>query len=144
MAITPHMLVGAVIGAHSPNLLTAFCLGLLGHYLLDLLPHWDYLSKIKITRPDHLKKIGLDFILGAMVVLALIWSYPEKIFILTSIIASLLPDCLLALDDTFKIKWLEPLSWFHKKIHFKRLPFQLGFPVMFIVSLIAVLGLILL
>jgi len=39
MIITPHMLAGAAIGVHSPNVWAAFCFGLISHYLLDSLPH---------------------------------------------------------------------------------------------------------
>jgi len=149
MPITPHMLVGAAIGTQSPNLLIAFCLGLVSHYLLDALPHWDYLPKdwlrkIGITRPDHFKKIGLDFILGAMIVSILTWSYPQKLLILAGITAALLPDFFQLIYYTFKIKWLKPLSRFHKKIHlYDELPFRLGFPAILIVSLIAILSLVL-
>lgn len=143
MVITPHMLVGAAVGAHSPNLWSAFILGLFSHFLLDALPHWDYLKKVKISNPDHLKKIGLDFILGGLLVLFLTWSSPQKLFILVALGAALLLDCLEAIYYNFNIKWLRPLSLIHHKIHFqKRLCFWSGLPLMLIVSLLALLILI--
>ncbi len=144
MPITPHMLVGVAIGTQSPSLLIAFCLGLVSHYLLDALPHWDYLHKVEITRPEHLKKIGLDFILGAMIVSALTWPFHQKLFILAGVAGALLPDFSQLIYVNFKIKWLKPLSRLHKKMHlYDELPFRLGFPAVFIVSLIAILSLIL-
>jgi len=149
MPITPHMLVGAAIGTHSPGLLIAFCLGLISHYLLDALPHWDYFPKdyfhkIKITRPEHFKKIGLDFILGVMIVSILTFAYPQKFLILAGILGALLPDFLQFIYYTFRIKWLKPFTWLHKKIHlYDNLPFRLGFPAILIVSLMAILSLIL-
>jgi len=54
----------------------------------------DYLFKVRIANPDHLRKIGLDFILGGFFVLILGWSSTQKLFILIGIIAALLPDFL--------------------------------------------------
>ena len=104
MIITPHMLVGAAIGAHCDNIWAAFCFGLISHYLLDALPHWDYLKRVKISNPDHLKKIGLDFILGGLLVLFLTWSSPQKFFILVALGAALLPDCLETFYNNFNIR----------------------------------------
>lgn len=142
MIITPHMLVGAVVGVHSSHLWSAFILGLFSHCLLDALPHWDYLERVKISNPDHLKKIGLDFILGGLLVLFLTWSSPQKLFILVALGAALLPDCLETIYHNFNIRWLRPLSLIHHKIHFqKRLSFWSGLPFMLIVSLLGLLAL---
>lgn len=139
MVITPHMLVGAAVGSQFNNPWSVFILGLFSHYILDALPHWDYLFKVRIANPDHLRKIGLDFILGGFFVLILGWSSTQKLFILIGIIAALLPDFLEVLYQNFDIKWLRPLSKFHHKIHFqKRLSFWRGLPFALIVSLIAV------
>ena len=137
MVITPHMLVGAAIGTQFNNPWSVFILGLFSHYLLDALPHWDYLSRVKIANPDHLKKIGLDFILGGFFVLILTWSSPQKLLILIAVAATLLPDCLEAFYQNFDIKWLKSLSQFHHKIHYqKRLSFWPGLLFPLIVSLI--------
>jgi len=143
MIITPHMLVGTAIGAYCNNIWAAFCFGLISHYLLDALPHWDFLEKVKINNPDHLKKIGLDFILGGLLVLFLTWSSPQKIFILVALVGALLPDCLEVLYNNFNIRWLKHLSRFHHKIHYqKRLCFWSGLPFMLIISLTALFALI--
>ncbi len=139
MIITPHMLVGAAIGSQFNNPWSVFILGLFSHYLLDALPHWDYLSDLKIFKSKHLKKICLDFALGGFFVLILIWSSPQKLFILIGIIAALLPDFLSLLYYNFNIKWLRVLFLIHQEIHYqKRLSFWPGLPFTLIVSLIAV------
>ncbi len=143
MIITPHMLVGAAFGAHSSHLWSAFILGFFSHYLVDALPHWDYLKKVKINNPSHLRKIGLDFILGGLLILFLTWSSPQKFLILVALGASILPDCLETLYSNFNIRWLRTLSLIHHKIHFqKRLCFWSGLPFMLIVSLLAFLTLV--
>ena len=47
MIITPHLLVGAAIGAKTHNLGLIIILGLLSHLILDKIPHWDYGEKLE-------------------------------------------------------------------------------------------------
>jgi hypothetical protein len=138
MVITPHMLVGAAIGTQAPNGWSVFILGLVSHYLLDFLPHWDYLYRVDIKNPSHRKKIALDFLLGAGLILILTWSYPDKWLIIIGIGAALLPDFLEVIYKNFKINWLRPLARFHEKIHWNHLAFWPGLPSLLIVSLIAI------
>jgi len=140
MGITPHMLVGAAIGSQSSSLWVVFSLGFISHFILDLLPHWDYLDTIKVDKPSHLFKIFLDAALGSLLVLILIWFYPQNILmIMTGLVAVLLPDCLEFLYNTFRFKILQPFSLIHHKIHYARkIPFWKGAPSVIAVSLIAV------
>ena len=55
MVLVPHMLVGAAIGSQVSSYWLAFLFGLMSHYLLDSLPHWDYLQKFKINLPRYPK-----------------------------------------------------------------------------------------
>ena len=125
MVITPHLLAGAAIGTHSPNVWVAFCLGLISHYLLDALPHCEYLDDIKISKFSQLVKIFIDFIIGAIIVLIISW--PLKIIIISGIIGALLPDFIEFFYKNFKIRLFRPLSLFHYKIHYyKRVSFLKG------------------
>ena len=125
MVIVPHMLAGAAIGAHSPNVWAAFCFGLVSHYLLDSLPHWDYLDSPKISKFKHLVKIFIDFIIAIIIVLIVAW--PLKIIIIFGIMGALLPDFIEFLYINYKIKLLRPLSLFHHKVHYyKKIPFLKG------------------
>ena len=140
MFITPHMLVGAAIGIKVSNPWTAIFLGLFSHYLLDSLPHWDYLTKIKIDKKEHFLKIFLDFIIGTIIVLFLIWDLPNKIIILIVISFTLLPDCIEFIYNNFKVKKFQFLSNFHHKIHYwKYLSFQQGILTIVIVSIVSIL-----
>ena len=140
MGITPHMLVGAAIGSQSSSLWVVFSLGFISHFILDFLPHWDYLDTIKIDKPSHLIKIFLDTVLGSLLVLILIWLYPQNILmIMTGLVAVLLPDCLEFLYNTFRFKILQPFSLIHHKIHYARkISFWKGVPSVIAVFLIAV------
>jgi len=125
MVITPHLIAGAAIGAHSPNVWAAFCFGLMSHYLFDSLPHWDYLDNLKINKASHLIKIFIDFIIAITIVLYLAW--PLNLIIIFAIFGALLPDFMEFLHQSLKIKLFCPLSLFHKKIHYyKRVSFFKG------------------
>jgi hypothetical protein len=138
------MLVGAAIGVQSENIWTAFCFGLMSHYLLDFLPHWDYLKKIEIDKPSHFIKIFLDFILGVSIVIVLVWGFPQKLPILFALLGALLPDVSEFFYSEFKIKFLRPFHNFHHKVHYwKRLPLSKGLPLTLFVSLSAVFIIIL-
>lgn len=141
MIITSHMLVGAAIGVQSPNIWTAFCFGVISHYLLDFIPHWEYLETIKITKANHLMKIFIDFIIGVIVILIIFWFFPfNKIIIISGIFGALLPDFIEFLYKNFKIKFLRPLVIFHNKIHyFKDVSFWPGLPGALIVLLLSIL-----
>jgi len=140
MVITPHMLAGAAIGAHSPNVWAAFCFGLISHYLLDSLPHWEYLDSIKINKFKHIAKIFIDFIIGIFIVLIVSW--PLKIVVISGIVGSLLPDIIQFLYNNFKMKFLSPFSVFHNKVHYhKRTPFLKGLIYQVIILVISVISL---
>ena len=140
MVITPHMLVAAAVGVQSPNVWAAFIFGLISHFLLDMLPHWDYLERIKISRIVDLVKIGTDFILGTIIVLFFVWTFPQKLLIIFAIIGALLPDILVFLYNSFKIKWLKPFLQFHHKVQYwKGLSFWQGFPATLIVIVVSIL-----
>jgi len=140
MIIIPHMLVGAAIGRRVHNIWLVFIFGFISHYLLDFLPHWDYLSRIEITNPDHLIKIGLDFILGVSIIFILIRSCSKKWLVLVGIIAALLPDFLNVIYYSFGFQWLELLSQLHHTAHYwQGLSFWQGLPAGLFVSLLAII-----
>lgn len=84
MILTPHIVVGAAIGAKTHNLGLIVILGILSHLILDRIPHWDYpvLTGIKIFRENKKKslknfsiffKIIIDGIIGLLIVLGVLW-----------------------------------------------------------------------
>ena len=140
MVIIPHMLAGAAIGAHSPNVWAAFCFGLLSHYLLDSLPHWEYLDSLKVSKFSQLIKIFIDFIIGSIIIVFLFLSSSFNIIIISGIIGALLPDFIEFLYVNFKIKLFRPLSIFHHKIHYyKKVSFLKGSISQTIIVIISVI-----
>lgn len=139
MLITPHMLIGAAIGVHSNNIGMAFLFGLISHYLLDFLPHWEYLTGLKITKVSQAIKLILDFILGIVLVLVLIWNYSEWAIVASAIFGALLPDFIGGIYENFKIKQLKVLYDIHNKLHYPReVSFWKGLPLTLLIFLIAI------
>ena len=106
MIFAPHIIVGATIGAKTHNLGLIIILGLLTHFIMDKLPHWDYfwlgIKNFKKTKNfkalfyDFLK-MGIDCTVGFLIVLPLLWyknflNFDYLPFILLGIFVSLLPD----------------------------------------------------
>ena len=142
MVITPHMLVGAAIGVYSKNIETAFLFGLISHYLIDFLPHWEYLTQPKISKVSDALKIFLDFFIGLAAVSFLVWNSHAKIIIAFAIFGSLLPDGLYFLSkiyDGVGSKILKIHFDFHYKLHyFKNLSFWQGLPATLVVIIISI------
>lgn len=144
MIITPHMLAGAALGHHSPGIVTAFGLGLISHFVLDNIPHWDYLSEIKLNNTDHLVKIAIDLVIACSLTIILVFSLPNKIIIFAAVAGALLPDILEALYQNYKIKALKTFSKFHLKIHSKaRMNISQGLFGLAIVIIVSALALVL-
>src|ERR1035437_2210181 len=84
MTLTAHAVVGAALASAVPtHPALAFGLGFCSHFLLDAIPHWDYhLSSLSENKNNSLDsdmkigksflfdliKIGLDFLLGFVLV----------------------------------------------------------------------------
>ncbi|MFA6416156.1 MAG: hypothetical protein WCW56_01580 [Candidatus Paceibacterota bacterium] len=133
MILSTHSIVGASFaGLLATDPATAFAVGLASHYLLDMVPHWDYqiggekteddIKKINLnfTSPtfiSDLSKITLDFALGLIISYYFLVHMAgfSWLVVLAGIIGGVLPDFLQFLYSKFynKIYGL-PLVWFQK------------------------------
>lgn len=145
MVIAPHMIIGAAVGVWAPSYGIAFLLGLASHFLVDSLPHWDYLKRIDVRRFDHMAKISLDFIIGLIIVFWLVWPIPapQKWIAFSTALVVLLPDCLEAFYRNFQIKFLtkflKKLSDFHHGVHrAKRYTFWQALPISAVLIAVAI------
>ena len=110
MIFTPHIVVGMAIGAKTQNLGLIIILGLLFHFAMDKIPHWDYVNSgiRNFPRTKNFKalfsdffKIAIDGLFGLLIVFLCIWQKgvftPRYLlFILLGIFFSILPDIDLA------------------------------------------------
>ncbi len=120
MTGSTHFITGSAIGKLSGNPILATILGFLFHFVMDMVPHWDY--------GYHFKKRTISFIIAALEpflgVMVVLWIVINRDFSQTAIINTLiggvfcvLPDAMSVFIKFFKIK---PLSFFlkiHKKCH---------------------------
>lgn len=120
MILTPHILIGALVGAQSANPIAALVFGIVSHYLLDQIPHWEYdvekieqkASGLKIVKPWL--KIALDVLFPVFVIG---WLAPNEQILLISwagAIGGALPDFLQFLR--WRIPSSKILLW-HKTFH---------------------------
>ncbi len=121
MFITTHALIGALIGEQVPDApVLAFGLGVISHFLTDIIPHGDsslykgYISGARVKRA--LAYVTIDALVAMMFVLGLFNTdlIQHRAAISTGIIGSVLPDFLVALYEVFRVK---ELRWFHR-LHF--------------------------
>lgn len=160
MIITPHLLLGAAIGAKIKNFGWIIVLAFLSHFVLDRIPHWDYgndtLKKFEKNRSYKslfvfFLQMILDGLIGLVVVFILIWQkkmidFNNLSFIATGILASIFPDIILGFTKLFSKK-IPKFSKFYINLHEKILhhpkhikkPTLLGLGTQIIVSIIAIL-----
>jgi hypothetical protein len=121
MILTTHILSGAAIGANvkSPYLVVIFSIVL--HFLLDLLPHGDYLNKK--SRLREFWKVAVDLIISFSLIFGIIAfknisDVPTLKNIFIGIFFSILPDGTTFLYIWMKMKFLKPVKDFHEGLHY--------------------------
>lgn len=114
------MIIGGAVGARSKNIYWAFFFGLISHYMLDAIPHWEYLSSLnQVVLPINMIKIFFDLSLGLLAIFLLLRFSSRKIswIVLIGVGASILPDAFQTIIYFFKLDWLMPLFNFHQWAH---------------------------
>lgn len=81
MLLTPHALVGVSIGASTDNIPLIIVLAFLSHFILDMIPHFDWGTwhkeeDFKLELKDYLL-VGFD---GLMMILVLNWLWNNNNF----------------------------------------------------------------
>ena len=118
MILLVHMLLGAAIGSSINNIYLAIILSFLSHYLLDLIPHFDYPLKYsagkKILIIPNILRIGLDFFSGILLIFLFSKNHP---LIYICAIVAIIPDGLTVLNDIIPSKILE----LHRKLHIDKI-----------------------
>ncbi len=135
MVLTTHAVVGGAIGrVFMGNPLLAFILGFASHFILDMIPHWDYPLSSKVTdvRETHtmhlrsgwplimdISRVSLDFLLGAFLVYFIFppgggWWFSSIVW---GVLGSVLPDGLQFIYAKWRPPVLRGLQRFHHFIH---------------------------
>lgn len=142
MILASHIIVSGLLGATTQNYFLAAAIGLVSHYILDAIPHWDYLSSEFISKVkteigflkkkkfwQKLIKVTIDILIGfgllSIIFIATLKNpVPKNIIpIFISIFFGVLPDALQLLYWTTRwqfIKWNSDIQDFaHYSIHTK-------------------------
>lgn len=123
MTLTTHATLGALVGAAIGSPLAAFLIGLLSHFLIDMIPHGDreLYTAHRTKRGQHRAYafVTLDAIC-AIVVTAIIMASPVHAFGLSvalGILGSLTPDLLNGIYEAWRPRWLVRFNRFHFLFH---------------------------
>ncbi|PIS05122.1 MAG: hypothetical protein COT81_02755 [Candidatus Buchananbacteria bacterium CG10_big_fil_rev_8_21_14_0_10_42_9] len=126
MFLTVHSVVGANLGKISPDPITAFILGFISHFLIDLIPHGDYEYFAPHKFPTRWKRIRkimafaiVDSTLATIVVsLYMAWALPLNPWsIAAGVIGAIMPDLLMGIGEMTDKKFLGRFWKFHLKFH---------------------------
>ncbi|MEA3272684.1 MAG: hypothetical protein U9P90_03375 [Patescibacteria group bacterium] len=124
MYLSVHTCVGAIIGRFSPNPIVAFLLGIVSHFILDMIPHGDmktyeeFRKGKKVVR--ELSITLLDGIFSMYVAMFILVGYARtghEINIAAGIIGAGLPDVLTLIYRITKIKFLKCVDDLHYFAH---------------------------
>lgn len=127
MVLVTHAVIGAALTTRIGNILGSFLVGVVSHYIFDMVPHWHYpaprLIKAVNTKPGtksvtftrqlfpDMVRVAIDLALG--ISLSLIFFDADMPVILAGAFGAVLPDLL---AGSAKIWPLPPLV-LHERIH---------------------------
>lgn len=95
MTSTAHTLVGATIASAIPHPAIALPLIVASHFLLDCIPHWDMGTNWRHRSKAETGILAiLETLIGITIAYSLYQGKVETFFLITAIIASILPDWL--------------------------------------------------
>jgi len=139
MILASHIIVSGILGSRIQNYFLAAIIGLVSHYILDAIPHWDYLPEFETEARtknnfirtkkfwENISKVALDILFGfgALLIFVIFNQNTDIIPLIISAIFSILPDAVQLLywmTEWKIIKWNTKLQEFahslaHKKIN---------------------------
>lgn len=135
MLETPHSLLGGAVGAATGNPWVAAPTGVASHVAGDLLPHWNPAFPFK-SKALYAFVIA-DFVVAeALVILFWLW-FPDRPEIAVGAFFGTLPDIVLGVRFTFKVRWLRGYQRLHELLHWE-VPVSYGVWPQLLVSILSV------
>jgi len=133
MILASHIIVSGLLGATTQNYLLAAVFGFVSHYILDAIPHWDYLSDEFESRAKtekgffknkkfwrELINVALDILIGLGLLFIFLKYYknPQIIPAIIGVTFGILPDPLSLLYWMTKWKFIKWNFDFHEFVHY--------------------------
>ncbi len=135
MYLTPHAIVGGIIGERVQNPFVGFVLGFFSHFVLDAIPHGDEpIGALKQIKGENyyirLMAVMVFFdMLSALIVFVLFSRYgyiEHQTSALSGAIGAMMPDYLWGVNVFLKSKLIRYKERFHSWVHN---PLQIMMPV---------------
>lgn len=132
MILVTHAVIGASVAGYTGDPLSAFCVGLVSHYISDMIPHWHYhVPRIKeaVLKPfgkktiafnahffPEMMRVGFDLFAG--ILLTVIFFQNSLPIALVGGLAATIPDLLVGIGRIKPLKILVLHDKFHRWVHF--------------------------
>ena len=108
MTFTTHVAIGATIGSLIGNPLLGFLLGLISHFLVDMIPHGDN-NLADRYRANKKKRMGVAYVTvdaacAILLLMSIVSGRPngtDNIAFSAAVVGSILPDLLVGLKELF-------------------------------------------
>jgi hypothetical protein len=121
MILTTHILSGAVLGANIQNPYTVAGLAVALHFLLDMIPHGDYVNEKSTLRDWWKEAISFSTGISLLLVVFALRGIPDWLVLRNigiGIFFSLLPDATHFMYRFMGMKFLRPIKNFHEGLHY--------------------------
>jgi hypothetical protein len=120
MFLTVHGAIGIIIGQNVQNPFLAFIIGLVSHYLLDLIPHGDTKAPTKWKNPIH---VGFAALIDIFILIIFLLWLGTKVQIINlntacAFLGAVLPDFLQGFYFISNKKIFKKHQAFHNFFHF--------------------------
>lgn len=124
MTLTTHAALGALIGSLVGNPFIGFFLGLVSHFLVDIIPHGDNMLADRY-RVHKKKKLPMAYVTVdaafSIIFLMIVSNYhsvaANYLAFSAAVVGSVLPDFIVGLAEIWKTKSLRAFFKFHFFIH---------------------------
>lgn len=137
MILSTHIIIAAAASKpvlHNPVLV--FLISIASHFILDMIPHWEYKLRSVDVNPENIKRgfvrqdasaiafdllrIALDIFVGALVIfyaLGIEFNIESLVLFAIIIIGAILPDALQVVYWLFPRSFMVYIQRFHKFVH---------------------------
>jgi hypothetical protein len=120
MLTTPHLLIGAAVGAqlHNPILIAPVAVG--SHFIFDSVPHLMGFIEVEDLDKKDIVFVASDVLLGLLILAFLTFNNPKAELIWLGAFCSVLPDFHHTFQVLFGPDKLQKYTKAHLKFHYKK------------------------
>jgi len=145
MILSTHFIAGAAVASQTNNPAILVILPLTIHFVLDFIPHWEYVEEAAELK-HKIPQLILDLLSGPLAILLVSYyvyglDFGTIIWLFIGGFMGVLPDGFSFLYFCYpRNRFLKKLFSFHESIHHKKLlDWKIGFPAQVVLDIIAVI-----